>query len=60
MKNTSGLLSVILAFAFSVLAAQPTDNSNPADHIMPVVRCSNFELTAMAMSLPGVPHNGLL
>jgi hypothetical protein len=45
MKNTSGLLTAILAFAASALAAQPTGSSRPADHIMPVVHCSNFELT---------------
>ena len=45
MKNTSGLLTAILAFAASALAAQPTASSSPADHIMPVVQCSDFELT---------------
>ncbi len=45
MKNTSGLLTAILAFAASALAAQPTVSSSPADHIMPVVHCSDFQLT---------------
>jgi hypothetical protein len=45
MKNIPGLLTAILAFAASALSAQPTANSNPADHTMPVVYCPDFELT---------------
>lgn len=45
MKNTSGLLTSILAFAVTALSAQPSESINPADQIMAVVHCSDFELT---------------
>lgn len=44
MKNTSGLLTAIFVFAASALLAQPSGNSNPADHIMPVIHCKDFIL----------------
>jgi hypothetical protein len=70
MKNTSRLLTAIFAFAAFALSAQPTGNSNPADHILPVVRCSDFELigdgnepawssaqwTTLNRQQPGIPY----
>jgi hypothetical protein len=45
MKNVSGLLTAIFAFAAAVVVAQPSPDANPADQIMPVIFCSDFKLT---------------
>jgi hypothetical protein len=45
MKKTSGILAVIFAFASFALDAQHSGITSPADHIMPVIKCTDFELT---------------
>ena len=45
MKNTFGFLTALLASFATSLAAQPSQSINPADQIMPVVHCSDFEFT---------------
>jgi len=45
MKNISGLLTAIIAFAASALMAQPSGSSNPPDHIMQVMHCADFVLS---------------
>ncbi len=45
MKNISGLLTAFLLVAASALMAQPSGSSNPADQVMPVIKCPDFVLT---------------
>jgi hypothetical protein len=45
MKNIQGLLAALFSLAAFTLAAQPAGNFNPADHVIPVVKCPDFQLT---------------
>lgn len=44
MKNKPVILTVVLALAVSALVAQPSQSANPADQIIHVVRCPDFDL----------------
>jgi hypothetical protein len=43
LKNKSGLITAIIALAGCTLSAQPV--TNPSDHVIPVIHCSDFNLT---------------